>query len=181
MTGALLLVVPVAHFFAFGYLYELVARARRGDSLELPDWADWRRLFLNGVPAFVIFLVLGAGPLALGWLLTLPLRPFSFGAFAYVPMIPGTLLAGPLSAAGIYQYQKREEYRDAFRWRVLVAMLASARARFLVPTFALVGFLTAGYPLMTFTIFAGLSAGWSYYAAFFRAIEESRKFSGRSP
>src|SRR5579862_1547585 len=30
VAGGLLLVVPVAHFFAFGYLYELVARARRG-------------------------------------------------------------------------------------------------------------------------------------------------------
>jgi hypothetical protein len=181
MAGGLLLVVPVAHFFAFGYLYEMVARARRGDSLELPNWADWRRLFLNGVPAFVIFIGLGVVPLAAGWALTLPLRPFSFGVLVYVPMIPGALLAGPLTAAGIYQYQKREEYRDAFRLRVLVAMLASARARFLVPTFALVGFLTVGYPLMTFTIFAGLAAGWTFYAAFFRAIEESRKTGGRGP
>ncbi len=77
MVGGLLLVVPVAHFFAFGYLYELVARARRGDSLELPDWADWRRLFINGVPAFVIFFGLGGVPLAVGWALTLPLRLFS--------------------------------------------------------------------------------------------------------
>jgi hypothetical protein len=180
MVGGLLLVVPVAHFFAFGYLYELVARARRGDNLELPDWADWRRLFINGVPAFVIFLVLGVVPLALGWALTLPLRLFSFGLFVYVPMIPGLLLAGPLTAAGIYQYQKREEYRDAFRLRVLVAMLAAGRARFLVPTFALVGFLTVGSPLMTFTIFTGLAAGWAFYAAFFRAVEESRKNGGRA-
>jgi hypothetical protein len=179
--GGLLLAVPVAHFFAFGYLYELVARARRGDSLELPDWADWRRLFINGVPAFVIFLVLGVAPLALGWMLTLPLRLFSFGLFVYVPMIPGALLAGPLTAAGIYQYQKREEYRDAFRLRVLVAMLAAGRARFLVPTFALIGFLTLGCPLMTFTIFAGLAAGWAFYAAFFRTVEESRKTGARAP
>jgi hypothetical protein len=185
VAGGLLLVVPVAHFFAFGYLYELMARARRGDSLELPDWADWRRLFINGVPAFVIFLVLGVGPLAVGWALTLPLRPLSFGVFGYVPMIPGMLLAGPLTAAGIYQYQKREEYRDAFRLRVLATMLAtmlaSGRARFLVPTFALVGFLTVGCPLMTFTIFTGLAAGWAFYAAFFRAVEESRKNGGRAP
>ncbi|HSY53324.1 MAG TPA: DUF4013 domain-containing protein [Opitutaceae bacterium] len=181
VVGGLLLVVPVAHFFAFGYLYEMVARARRGDSLELPDWADWRRLFINGVPAFVIFLVLGVAPLAVGWVLTLPLRPFSFGVFGYVPMIPGALLAGPLTAAGIYQYQKREEYRDAFRLRVLVAMLASGRARFFIPTLALVGFLTVGCPLMTFTIFTGLAAVWTFYAAFFRTVEESRKAGGRAP
>jgi len=180
VAGGLLLVVPVAHFFAFGYLYELVARARRGDSLELPDWEDWRRLFINGVPAFVIFLGLGGVLLAIGWALTLPLRFFPFGVFVYVPMIPAVLLAGPLTAAGIYQYQKREDYRDAFRLRVLVAMLVAGRARFLVPTFALIGFLAVGSPLMTFTIFIGLAAGWTFYAAFFRAVEESRKNGGRA-
>jgi len=181
VVGGLLLVVPVAHFLAFGYLYELVARARRGDLLELPEWTDWRRLFINGVAAFVIFLVLGVAPLVACWALTLPLRPFSFGVFVYVPMIPGVLLAGPLSAAGIYQYQKREEYRDAFRLPVLVAMLASNRGRFWVPTFALIGFLFVGFPLMTFTIFTGLASGWTFYAAFFRNIEESRKAGQRAP
>ena len=181
VVGSLLLVVPVAHFLAFGYLYELAAQARRGDSLELPDWGEWRRLFLNGVAAFVIFVVLGVVPLAVSWLLTLPLRPFAFGVFVYVPMIPGLLLAGPLTAAGLYQYQKREEYRDAFRLQVLLAMLASSKGRLFVPTFALVGFFAVGYPLMTFTIFTGLAGGWTFYAAFFRAIEESRKAGVRAP
>lgn len=179
ITGALLLVVPVAHFFAFGYLYELVARARRGDSLDFPEWDDWRRMFVNGVPAFVIFVLLGVVPLAVGWLLTLPLRGFGYGAFVYVPMVPAVLLAGPLTAAGIYQYQKREEYRDALRIWLLIAMLRSTKARFFVPTFAVIGFMVAGYPLMTFSLFVGLAMGWTFYAAFFRAIEESRKTGQR--
>src|SRR5690606_11274910 len=115
IVGALLLVVPIAHFLAFGYLYALIERARRGDSLELPDWEDWRRLFVNGIPAFVIFLVLGVFPLVAVWVLTLPLRPFYLGALVYLPLAPAVLLVAPLTAAGIYQYQKREEYRDAFR------------------------------------------------------------------
>lgn len=179
LVGGLLMVVPVAHFFAFGYLYALVARARRGDSIEWPAWEDWGRMFFNGVACFVIFLALGCGPLALGWLLTLPLRPFYLGAFAYVPLIPAALLAGPLTAAGIYQYQKREELRDAFRPRVLAAMIASGGARLLVPTFALIGFLVAGYPLMTFTLFTGLAMSLVFYAASYRAAEESRKSGAR--
>jgi hypothetical protein len=181
VVGALLLIVPVAHLFAFGYLYEMVARARRGDVLEFPDWDDWRRMFVNGIPAFVIFVALGLVPIAVGWALTLPLRGFGYGVFVYLPIVPGVLLAGPLSAAGLYQYQKREEYRDAFRIWVLIAMLRSTKARLYVPTFAVLGFIVSVYPLMTFTIFIGLSAGWTYYAAFFRSIEESRKSGARSP
>jgi len=179
IIGALLMVVPVAHFFAFGYLYELVGRARRGDSLDFPEWDDWRRMFVNGIPAFVIFLVLGALPIGIGWLLTLPLRFLNYGVFVYLPMVPAILLAMPLTAAGIYQYQKREEYRDAFRIWLLVTMIRSSRARFLIPTFAVAGFIITVYPLMTFTIFVALAGGWSFYAAFFRAVEESRKSGNR--
>lgn len=175
VLGALLLIVPIAHFFAFGYLYQLIDRARRGDSVEFPEWSDWRRLFVNGVPAFIIFMGLGVMPVALAWILTWPLRLFAYGAFVYLPLVPAIMLAGPLTAAGIYQFQKREEYLDAFRFHVLAAMLRSSRARFWLPTFAAIGFLAAGYPLMTFTVFVGLAASWTYYASFYRFVEESRK------
>lgn len=183
VIGALLLAIPVAHFFAFGYFYALIDRARRGDSLELPDWEDWRRLFVNGITAFVIFLALGVVPIGVSWLLSWPLRwiPIDFGVLVYLPMVPAVMLAGPLTAAGIYQYQKREEYRDALRAYVLVMMLASSKARFLVPTFALVGFLVALCPLMTFTLFVGLAANLTFYAVFFRAVEETRKNAPRFP
>lgn len=179
MIGAILLAVPVAHFFAFGYLYEMVARARRGDSLDFPEWDDWRRMFVNGIPAFVIFFVLGCLPIAAGWMLTLPLRWLNYGAFVYLPVVPAVLLAVPFTAAGIYQFQKREEYRDAFRIWLLVAMLRSTRARFLIPTFTLIGFIAAGYPLLTFTLFVALAVSFSFFASFFRAVEESRKSGHR--
>ena len=175
IIGAHLLVVPIAHFFAFGYLYLLVERARRGDSVKLPEWEDWSRLFMVGIPTFVIFLVLGVAPILVAWILTWPLRLLAYGAFVYLPLVPAVMIAGPLTAAGIYQYQKREEYTDAFRLPVLSKMLRSSRGRFILPTLALIGLLAAGYPLMTFTVFVGLAASWTYYAAFFRFVEETRK------
>lgn len=177
LVGALLMAVPVAHFFAFGYLYEMISRARRGLPVEFPEWHDWRRLFMEGVPAFAIFCALGLLPLGIGWALTLPLRWLGYGVFVYLPMVPAIMLAGPLTAAGIYQYQKREEYRDAFRLKVLIAMLRSTKSRFLVPSFAFIGLIAAGYPLMTFTLFVALGTAWSFFAAYFRACEDSaRKF-----
>lgn len=175
IIGAVLLVVPVAHFLAFGYLYGMIQRARRGDAVLLPEWGEWRRLFFDGIAAFVIFFALGVVPIAIAWLLTLPLRLLAYGAFVYLPMVPVVMIAGPLVVAGIYQYQKREEYADAFRLQVLGSMLRASRGRFVLPTLALIGLLAAGYPLMTFTPFVGLAASWTYYAATFRFIEESRR------
>ncbi len=181
IIGALLLIVPVAHFFAFGYLYAMVEQARRGDEISFPEWGDWRRMFVNGVATFVIFLVLGVAPILIAWMLTYPLRvlPINFGAFVYLPLMPALMLAGPLSAAGIYQYQKRGEYKDAFRLGVLIAMLRSTKGYFWVPTLALIGFMVVGMPLMTFTVFTGLAASWVYYAAYFRFVEETRKNASR--
>ncbi len=181
IVGALLLAVPIAQFFAFGYLYEMIARARRGDSAEFPAWDDWRRMFVNGVPAFVIFVVLGLLPIGVAWILTWPLRWFGWGVLVYLPIVPFVVLAGPLSAAGIYQYQKREEYRDAFRIWLLMRMLRAGKARFYIPTFAVLGFMAATYPLMSFSIFIAMAVGWTFYAALFRAIEEARKGSRRMP
>ena len=173
--GALLMIVPVAHFLAFGYLYAMVEQARRGESLEFPEWGDWQRLFRNGAAAFVIFLVLGVVPILVAWALVWPLHFLNYGAFIYLPLVPAVMLSGPLTVAGIYQYQKREEFRDAFRLPILAAMLRSTKSYFWVPTFALIGFLVAGYPLMTFTVFVGFAASWTYYTVSFRFVEESRK------
>lgn len=180
ILGALLIIVPGAHFLAFGYLYAMIEQARRGEVLDFPEWGDWRRMFKNGMAAFVIFLVLGVAPILAAWILVWPLtRVFNYGAFVYLPVVPAVMLAGPLTVAGIYQYQKREDFRDAFRVDVLVAMLRSTKSYFWVPTFALIGFLVAGYPLLTFTIFVGLAVSWTFYTVSFRYVEETRKSGAR--
>jgi hypothetical protein len=181
VLGGLLLAVPVGHFFAFGFFYALIDRARRGEDPEFPSWSTWRRLFIDGVIAFALFAVLGLVPIFAGWMLSWPLRSLRIGALTYLPLIPGLLLAAPLTAAGIYQYQKKESFSAAFNLSELAAMLESTRTGFGVPTLALIGFLAIGYPLMPVTLFMGLAGTFPFYAAFFRAIEESRKGGTRSP
>ncbi len=179
LLGAVLLAVPVAHFFACGYLYELLNRARRGEPIELPDWEDWGRLFAQGVPLFVIFLVFTAAPLAVAWLLTWPLQKLGAGWFGYTPMMPVLLLCFPLTAASVYLYQKREDYQDAFRIWVLLRMIRSTGIPLLVPTLALVGFLVIGLPFMTFTLFSGVALFGATYAAVFQHVETSLRSAGR--
>ncbi len=181
VLGGLLLMVPVGHFFAFGLLFALVDRARRGEDPVFPSWSTWRRLFLDGVVAFVIFAVLGLVPIFAGWMLSWPLHSLRIGALTYVPLIPGVLLAAPLTAAGIYQFQKQGGFRAAFNLSELAGMLESTRAGIFVPTLALIGFIAVGYPLLPVTLFMGLAGAFPFYATFFRAIEESRKGGTRAP
>jgi hypothetical protein len=179
LLGAVLLAVPVAHFFACGYLYEVVNRARRGEPLELPDWEDWGRLFTQGVPVFVIFLVFTVAPLALAWLLTRPLFFLGAGFFSYTPMMPVLLFCFPVTAASLYLYQKREDYRDAFRPWVLLRMLRSAGVPLVVPTLALVGILVVGLPFMTFTVFTAFTLLGATYGAVFHHVETALRAATR--
>jgi small-conductance mechanosensitive channel len=181
LLGAVLLAVPMAHFFACGYIYEVVNRARRGEAIELPEWEDWRRLFSNGVAAFVIFLVFTAAPLAVAWVLTRPLYVLGAGWFSYVPMMPVLLLCFPLTAAALYLYQKREDYRDAFRPWILLKMLRASGVSLIVPTLALVGLLVTGLPFMTFTLFGGFLLLGATYAATFHHVETTLRAAARRP
>jgi len=181
VLGGLLLLVPVGHFFAFGFLYALIDQARRGVEPELPSWSTWQRLFIDGVVAFVIFAVLGLVPICAGWILTWPLRSLGIGALTYVPLIPGLLVAAPVTAAGIYRYQQTGSFRAAFSFSDLAGMLESTGAGFCVPTLALLGFVMVGYPLLPVALFTGLAVAFPFYAAYLRAIEESRKGGTRSP
>lgn len=179
LLGAVLMAVPVAHFFACGYLYELVNRVRRGEPVDWPEWDDWGRLFTQGVPVFVIFLVFTVAPFGVAWLLTRPLYWLGAGLFSYTPMMPVALFCFPLTAAGVYLYQKREDYRDAFRPWVLVRMLRATMPPLIVPTLALIGFLVSAAPFLTFTVFAGFAFFGATYAAIFHHVETALRSSAR--
>ena len=180
LVGGVLLIVPVAHFLAFGLLYALIDQARQGHDPELPSWSGWRRIFADGLVAFLIFLVLGVAPICAGWILSWPLRSVPIGPMRFLPVIPGVLLAAPLTAAGIYRYQGLKTFGAAFRLSELAGMLQVCRGGLVIPTLALLGFIVVGYPLMSITLFMGLAATFTYYAMFFRMIEESRKDGPRS-
>jgi small-conductance mechanosensitive channel len=171
LLGAILCTVPIAHFLACGYIYEMVNRVRRGEPAELPEWEDWARLFHQGVAAFAIFVVFTVAPLGVAWLLTLPLRVLGAGWFGYLPMAPVLLLCFPLTAASLYLYQKREDYRDAFRPWILARVLRSVGLALVVPTLALVGLLAVGLPLLPFTVFGGFVIAGAVYASMFREVE----------
>lgn len=170
MVGTFLMIVPGLHFFAFGYAYRLGLRGRRGELADMPDWEDWRGMFLDGVRCFAIALVLGVVPLLVSWLISLPLNPF-LGPVSYLPMVPPLLFAAPLAAAGVYRYQRHEEFRDAFRLPVLVRMIVSARRQILIPTLAFVGFLLVMFPLFPYALFTGGVVILYFYELTFHQME----------
>ena len=55
-------------------------------------------------------------------------------------MVPGILIAAPLTAAGVYAYQRKNDLREILHPRALLAMLRASGTALIVPTFAFLGF-----------------------------------------
>lgn len=190
VVGAILMFFPLPFVFAFGYIYRVSAMARRGEPPDLPDWEDWPALWFDGLRMVALVLGLAVVPILAGWLVALPLRvllapvPFysMLAPFLYLPMVPGLFLSFPLTAAGLYRFQRHEDFRDAFRVAMLFRMVVAAREHLVVPTLAFIGFVFVLFPVLPYALFTGGALISYYYALMFHEVEQRARAaaSGRS-
>ncbi len=182
VVGAILMFFPVPFVFAFGYIARVSAMARRGEPPDLPDWEDWPALWFDGLRMLAIVLGLAILPIVAGWLVSLPLRialapvPLysMLSPFLYLPIVPGMFLSFPLTAAGLYRFQRAEELREAFRIPMLLRMIVATKGRLVLPTLAYLGLVVALFPLFPYALFTGGVVVFYYSSAIFRQIEQSR-------
>ncbi len=171
LFGGILMAFPVINFLAFGYLYRVCEEGRRGRPLILPEWEEWRELFLDGLYFFLIFLVFAVVPLTLAWLLSrLPFLSV-LGMLAYTPMVPVMLLAAPTTAAALFCFQARRRLVDAFEIKRLFIMLQAEPQEFVVPTLVFLGILLAGAPILPLAFFVGSAIVFHFYFTLFHRLE----------
>ena len=173
LLGGFLCLVPVANIWALGFFYRLADQGRRGEKFNLPEWDDWSRLFVDGLQFLLVALVFGFCPIFGGWLLSLPLAPF-LGPLARLLIVPGLLLAGPLTLAGVYAFQRRHDFREALNLGALLQLLRASAPALVVPTLALLGALAVGWVSLALLPFAFFIAGAIvsyFYSAVFRTVE----------
>lgn len=173
LIGGFFCMVPVINIWALGSFYRLIDQGRRGEKVRLPEWEDWSRLFVDGLHFLLIAVIYGLGPIAAGWLISLPLTPF-LGPLARTLMLPGILAAGPLTAAGVYAYQRKNNLREILHPRALLVMLRASGTSLIVPTFAFLGVLAVGLMSLALLPFAFFIAGAIvsyFYGSVYRKIE----------
>lgn len=186
LLGGVLTAVPVLNFVAFGYLGRSVAAASRGEAFRLPEWEDWRAMFLNGIVFFAIFIGLAGALFLLAALVSLPFRlwasvfdflPWS-GALVYLPFMPAVALSPPLVAAGWYRYVHLGQPLEGFRLPELFRLLQEGGMALVPPTLAFIGFLFIGFPLFPLAFFIGGLVVFYFYSSIFWHAESRR--SGQS-
>ena len=172
LVGTLLLIIPPV---ALGYIYRVAEQGRLGQAVELPDWDDWRSMFVDGLKMLLLLLVFTILPLLVGWLVAgllswllhgVPLF-WAFAGFLYLPLVPVLLLALPLTGASVYRYQRRWEFRDAFQIPVLLRMVVATKGRLVLPTLAYIGLMVVLFPIVPYVLFTGGIVVFYFYALTF--------------
>lgn len=164
--------LPVINLVVLGYFYRMAGMARKGESFSLPGWNDWKVLFVDGLRCFVIFFILGFLPLLVGFLLS-KLLFWIPSPLSYLPLIPFFILVWPFVGAGLYLFQRQENFQDTFQLTILIRMIEASKFQLLLPTLAFLGFLLVGFPLLPFAFFIGGSLLFYFYATVFKELEIS--------
>ncbi len=139
--GMALSVFPIVNFIVLGALYRIFRAGKRNEDFALPEWDDFKGLFLDGLRLLVIGLIFTALPIGLVQACTYFIdEPL----LARLPLMPVLFLVGPLTCAALYLYMVKEDIGDCFNIDALGIMLRNAAPLYVVPTLALLGlgFLT---------------------------------------
>lgn len=149
MLGVLLSFIPIAHFFAYGYLYRIFKQGKRQSAFGLPEWDDWKGLFTDGLKFFFILLVFAGVPIGVMAALMEALPWDSY--LAKVPMAPALFIAGPLASGALYLYLLDSDFKNCFNVQALSGLLKRTANDFWVPTLAFLGLAL----LLPFALFFG--------------------------
>ena len=171
LVGGLLCFVPVINIFAFGYLYRFADRLRRHGDMRLPEWTDWRGLFLDGLRFTVVWLLYWVLPLLLGALVHGFFKSVGIGALAYVAFSAVFLMAPVLFASALLRLQKRADMRDLMDVGLILRMAAGDLRGFVIPCLVFLGLFALALPLYGFAVFAAFLVLVAYSSLCYRRFE----------
>ncbi|MBC2607800.1 DUF4013 domain-containing protein [Pelagicoccus albus] len=150
--GGVLSLIPIVNILALGYLYQIFLQGRTSRNIVLPEWDDFKTLFVDGLRFLIVGIIFAALPIAL---VTLFAELAFDGMIARIPLIPVLFLAGPVLSAALYLYSVKNDISDCFNVEALGIMLRKTAINYTVPTLAYLGLCMLGLVLLPFPFFFG--------------------------
>lgn len=174
LVGGLLSFVPGLNLFAFGFLYRLSRSVQSRGSVALPEWSDWRGLFIDGVKFAVVWLAYWLLPLLLAVALSALLALVGLGALAYLIVSIVFVLSPIVFGAALYRFNRRGDFSDLLDVILIIRMSYMAFPRHIVPAFFFFGVFALCPALYGFSLFFGFTLLIIQTGFSFRSVEHSR-------
>ncbi|MFP4674536.1 MAG: DUF4013 domain-containing protein [Opitutales bacterium] len=171
LIGALLCFIPIANFFAFGYLYRYAHGLRRSGDLILPEWEDWQGLFLDGLRFTVVWLAYWVLPLLLAFGVSRFLEEFRLGVLGYL-VFWGVFFVSPvLFSSALYRFCMRADFRELLNIELIFRMTGAELPRSIVCALVFVAIFALLQPLYGLAFFAAFLLLVTYFMVRYRSLE----------
>jgi hypothetical protein len=182
LVGGMLSFVPFLNIFAMGYLYRVNRNMWATHKVSLPEWVDWKGLFVDGLRALFVmgivmlpFLVVGGGMsvvLANGFHFIF-LDLFS-NTLALFPFVVALFISIPIAFFALVHFQRTERWETLLDLSLYREFFFLSMRELLIPTIALNGLLIWGFPIWGFSIFFNILVGTVFYNAVYQQLIQHR-------
>lgn len=177
LIGGLLSFVPIINIFAFGYLFRFSRRVRRTGQMVLPEWEDWKGLFMDGLKFAVAWLGYWLLPVLLACGLAGGLVFVGMGGLSYVICSFVLVAASVLFCSALYRLQMRANFKDLLDVPLIFRMTWGELPRFILPGLVFLGIFTLLRPLYGFAFFLGFLILIGFSHSCFHRIEQRQAAS----
>ena len=171
LVGTCLSIIPVLNIFALGYIYRFTLQIRQGYRIELPEWDNWKDLFLDGLKFFLLLLVWLGIPVLIGWFINWVVGTVAenFGKLAFMMSIP---FGFALVAASLFRFQTFESFKDALDFNKIMWMYIVTFKFGLFPLLAACGIFWLTGMLSILLLFTISLLIFAYFTSLFRTLEK---------
>ena len=171
LVGTCLSIIPVLNIFALGYIYRFTLQIRQGYRIELPEWDNWKDLFLDGLKFFLLLLVWLGIPVLIGWFINWVVGTIAenFGKLAFMMSIP---FGFALVAASLFRFQTFESFKDALDFNKIMWMYIVTFKFGLFPLLAACGIFWLTGMLSILLLFTISLLIFAYFTSLFRTLEK---------
>ncbi len=143
LLGSILSVIPIISFFADGYRYKIYQNGLTG-SLAMPEWEDWKNLFVKGFFFFLVKAIYLLPPSFLFYFLILMAAnsPGITPGLFFASLIPGILL---LIAATLIlpiswgRFAASGNFGDAFQFSAIISSIKAVLNQYLSAVAVVIG------------------------------------------
>lgn len=154
LIGAILCCIPIAHFFAFGYLYQVSNSVSEKQRLQLPEWTNWGQLFKDGLSFSVPWFFFWLCPVILASLLKYGFAELNINIIGTLTMLGGLSLATCLFPAALFFMLKTGTPRALLDYAGILNLCVRYRWQLLIPLLVALAILLALPQIYGFAYFA---------------------------
>ncbi len=171
LIGGILSFIPLFNVFAFGYLYRFSAQLRRTGEVSLPEWNDWKGLFIDGLKFGLIWLVYWLLPIFLGYVLSMLFDSLGFGAFAYLPLKATFFMAPILFCSALYRFHMEPNFGVLLEVDYITRMSRAGFGAYILPILVFSGIFFLTLPLYGIAFFSGFLSLITQLSSRYRSFE----------